>query len=409
MSGVVEIGRPGQGDSKLTRAHYVGTLGVLRKTREIGQEVMSEYTENVAALAVATAAGVPVVLWGAPGTGKTSVIESIAATNDWACETVIASVREPSDFVGLPVVDNGSVSLAPPAWAKRICDAGGGLVFLDEISTAPPATQAALLRPLTDRYVGDVRLPENTRFVLAANPPDQAADGWDLAAPLANRMVHLEWTLPASVVADGLANGFPAVEIPTVPAAAADKSVKDAMILVGGFLAARPDLVSVVPDSASDAGRAYPTPRSWEMAARLLGYARAAGASAIATQTLLIGAVGPGPAIEFSTWIDELDLPNPEDVLKNPKGFQVPDRPDHIHPIAASLLAAVTEEPTKARAAAMDAALVKMANAGYIDSVFAAASGLARLKVKGWVPSPEFVSAFVHLIAALGDLGKKAA
>ena len=58
----------------------------------------------VAALTVAVAAKVPVLLWGAPGTGKTSAIRALAAAAGLPCETVIASIREPSDFAGLPIV-----------------------------------------------------------------------------------------------------------------------------------------------------------------------------------------------------------------------------------------------------------------------------------------------------------------
>ena len=35
-------------------------------------------------------------------------------------------------------------------------------------------------------------------IVAAANPPEQASDGWDLSAPLANRFVHLDWRATAS-------------------------------------------------------------------------------------------------------------------------------------------------------------------------------------------------------------------
>jgi hypothetical protein len=37
----------------------------------------------------------------------------MAAAMGWPCETVIASIREPSDFAGLPVVVDGQVRLAP--------------------------------------------------------------------------------------------------------------------------------------------------------------------------------------------------------------------------------------------------------------------------------------------------------
>jgi hypothetical protein len=103
---------------------------------------MSEASPVVQALGVAVAARVPVLLWGAPGTGKTSAIRAMAQAMDLPCETVIASIREPSDFAGLPIVVGEQVRFAPPAWARRLADAGHGLLFLDELSTAPPAVQA---------------------------------------------------------------------------------------------------------------------------------------------------------------------------------------------------------------------------------------------------------------------------
>ena len=63
---------------------------------------MSAQNPAVEALGVAVAARVPVLLWGAPGTGKTSAIRAMAEAMDLPCETVIASIREPSDFAGLP-------------------------------------------------------------------------------------------------------------------------------------------------------------------------------------------------------------------------------------------------------------------------------------------------------------------
>src|SRR5262245_60548056 len=100
-------------------------------------------------MAHAVAARVPVLLWSAPGTGKTSAIRALADAMEWPCEVVIASIREPSDFAGLPVVAGAdhaaaSVHFAPPLWARRLAEQRRGLLFLDEISTAPPAVQAAL-------------------------------------------------------------------------------------------------------------------------------------------------------------------------------------------------------------------------------------------------------------------------
>ena len=145
---------------------------------------------SLEALSLAIAAGVPAVLWGSPGTGKSSAVMALAESAGLRCEVVIASIREPSDFSGLPIIVDGGVRFAPPEWAKNLADQGSGILFLDEISTAPPAVQAALLRVVLERVVGDLALPSNIAIVAAANPPDQAADGWDLSAPLANRFCY---------------------------------------------------------------------------------------------------------------------------------------------------------------------------------------------------------------------------
>src|SRR5579864_8642830 len=195
------------------------------------------------ALSVAVAARVPVLLWGGPGTGKSSAVRDLACAMNWPCEVVIASIREPSDFAGLPVVTNGHVRFAPPHWATRLAAAGQGILFLDEISTAPPAVQAALLRVVLERVVGDLELPTDVAVVAAANPPEQASDGWDLTAPLANRFCHIDWNADAATFAQGIAAGWPT---PPVRQLTADWAKRQSSVrgLVGAFVHARPGLLA---------------------------------------------------------------------------------------------------------------------------------------------------------------------
>ena len=170
------------------------------------------------ALTLAVAADLPVLLWGEPGIGKTAALTQLAAALDLPLTTVIASVHEPSDFSGLPVVGDDpaeqGVPMAPPDWAVRLVRAGRGLLFLDELSTAPPAVQAALLRLVLERRVGALRLPPGVRIVAAANPRSSAADGWELSPPLANRFVHLQWTHDHEVVVRGLGGTWPRATLP---------------------------------------------------------------------------------------------------------------------------------------------------------------------------------------------------
>ena len=305
---------------------------------------MSQATA-VEALGIAVAARVPVLLWGAPGTGKTSAIRAMAAAMGWPLETVIAAIREPSDFAGLPVVTAGDVHMAPPRWAQRLAAAGRGLLFLDEISTAPPAVQAALLRVVLERVVGDLDLPPDVVVVAAANPPEQAADGWDLSAPLANRFCHLNWEVEPEVFAQGLAGGFDAPVVPILPEDW-EGGIPYARGIVAAFISVRPGLAVDVPTDAARSGRGWPSPRTWDMCARLWAAAESVNASPEAITSLLTGAVGEGAGIELLMWQMEMDLPDPEKVLADPDGFELPDRGDRVHAVLSSVAAAVAANPT---------------------------------------------------------------
>src|SRR5579863_1893892 len=118
-----------------TQLHAADRLIAL--TRETDTALDSDPT--VQALALATAANLPVLLWGQPGIGKSSTLAQLASGLGLPLETVIASVHEPSDFSGLPVIGSDpatqGVAMAPPDWAVRLVRGGVGLLFLDELSS----------------------------------------------------------------------------------------------------------------------------------------------------------------------------------------------------------------------------------------------------------------------------------
>jgi MoxR-like ATPase len=359
---------------------------------------MAEQSLTVAALGVAVAARVPVLLWGAPGTGKTSAVRAMAEAAGWPCETVIASIREPADFAGLPIVGTDmQVRLAPPAWAGRLVEAGHGLLFFDEISTAPPAVQAALLRVVLERTVGDLELPEAVSVVAAANPPEQAADGWDLSAPLANRFCHLDWPLDARAVAEGFVSGWPASAPPSL-ADGWEARIPVTRSWVAAYLTVRGTAVLAVPDDAATAGRAWPSPRSWDMVARLLAAAAHTGddADERLTSELIRGCIGAGAGVEFLTWLADADLPDPEAILADPDSFVLPERGDRAYAVLSSIAAAVAAEPTGERWARGWRAFGKAASAAP-DVAAAAARTLARCRPAG-APLPAEVDLFMPLL-----------
>jgi hypothetical protein len=338
-----------------------------------------QYEATLAAVSACIAARIPFLLWGEPGAGKTAVIES-AAGSGWHVETLICSHYEPSDFAGLPIVTGDHVTLAPPGWARRVAaHEGPSLVFFDEWTTASPAVQAAALRPLTHAEVGVLRLPESVSFGAAANPADIAASGWELSAPTANRFVHLDWALPLDVYAESLVTGtWPEVDVPDLgpgyPAGLAH-----ARGLVAGFLRARGGLLSSVPRDAAGRGRGFPTPRTWDYAARLVAACEVAGFGSAVRRLLVHGVLGDATGHEFLAWLAALDLPDPEKVLADPSGVDFTGmRPDRVHVTLQGVLAAVTADPAPERWTAAMQVCVQAAGASGVDPAVPVVRSLLR-------------------------------
>lgn len=340
------------------------------------------------ALTLAVSADLPVLLWGEPGIGKTAALNQLAAALDLPLTTVIASVHEPSDFSGLPVLGDDpavqGVPMAPPDWAVRLGRAGRGLLFLDELSTAPPAVQAALLRVVLERRVGALRLPPGIRIVAAANPRASAVDGWELSPPLANRFVHLQWTYDHDVVVRGLGGTWPKAALPRLDRAKLPEAVTFARRAVCGFLTARPGLVHQLPKNETRRGGPWPSPRSWEMSLRLLAFATAAGASRDVVSLLVRGTVGDGPGLELLAHLDRMDLPDPELLLADPAAAVLPERGDLRQTVLDGVVAAVRKRPEEGRWNAAWALLVRALETGAPDLVVVPAATLAALRRDDW-------------------------
>ncbi|ARX85111.1 MULTISPECIES: AAA family ATPase [Streptomyces] len=340
------------------------------------------------ALTLAVAADLPVLLWGEPGIGKTAALTQLAASLGLPLTTVIASVHEPSDFSGLPIVGDDpaeqGVPMAPPDWAVRLVKAGRGLLFLDELSTAPPAVQAALLRLVLERRIGTLQLPPDVRIVAAANPRSSAADGWELSPPLANRFVHLQWTHDHEVVVRGLSGTWPRATLPRLDPGKLPEAVEFARRAVCELLAARPALVHRLPSNETRRGGPWPSPRSWEMTLRLIAFATAAGSSREVLALLARGTVGDGPGLELLAGIDRMDLPDPELLLADPAAAELPERGDLRQAALDGVVAAVRNRPDRARWDAAWALLVRAMETGAPDLVVVPATTLASLRQEDW-------------------------
>ena len=361
-----------------------------------GRRVRSDNQVVRDALAVAVQVGHPVLLWGSPGEGKTRLVEQTAAALGRRCEVVIGSVREATDIAGLPVRDGAGVTFVPPAWARRCVEHPASVVFFDELTTATPSVQAAMLRVVLDREVGDLRLPREVSIVAAANPPEMSAGGDDLAPPLANRFCHLDWEADAGAWVQGMLTGWTVGSPPEVPAGWKVTAVRWRALLAA-FIRARPSILRELPAAVTNQGRAWPSPRSWDVAHELAAASEAAGCPEAVTHALVAGTVGAGPAIEFLRFAAEADLPDPEELLADPSSVRADVRSDLLLAGLGGVVGAVAMRPTEARWEAAWEVLAAVCEANRADIAALAADELLALREPDWAP-PASALAFVDIL-----------
>ena len=269
--------------------------------------------------------GLPLLLHGSPGIGKSSIIESVLGGAGLYVETILASIREPQDFLGFPIPVDGVMRYAAAEWTERVSQVGSAVVNLDEINTAPPAVQAALLRLVLDGVCGDVVLPHVVRFIAAQNSTEEAAGGWDLAPPLANRFGHLDWVAPT---VDAWTDWLLDADQFEQPAKGAAATLEEAVTRAwgpawarargkaAGFLKRTPTNLFRMPDvNSPQASKAWPSPRSWEAAARTLAASEIHQLTEDERYHFMGAFIGDAVVMEFAEWETKADLPDPEELL----------------------------------------------------------------------------------------------
>lgn len=305
--------------------------------------------KHLEAISIAIQTGIPVMLWGDPGTGKSSFVNALAKSLDRHLETFIASIHDPVDLSGAIMADGDRAKYLLPDWAYRLIKAKNGILFLDELSTAPPSMQAGVLRVLLEHYVGAEPLPEGTSYICAGNPVETAAGGFELSAPLANRVCHIDWKSNSQDWVIGMLSGF---KLPNVPKLPKDWKKFEAITRgeVTSFIQNQPQMLLQVPKEESKKGLAWASPRTWDMAIKLMAGCRSVGINGDVEHALLAGSVGDDTAITFMNWRKSLDLPNPEDLIENPKKLKLSKkRPDLNFAILNSVCSAVIQNNTPQR------------------------------------------------------------
>lgn len=318
----------------------------------------------------AYAANLNLLITGYPGIGKTEMIKQIARENDAHLEIIIGATVDPTDIGGLPALspDRTTYHHAAPSFVGRILKAKErgqrSILCFDEINSAPPAVQAVCHRVILEGVVGETKLPEDTWMVAAMNPVDIATNGNTLSPPLANRFLHRNVDLDDNSWIRNFPSYWGAIKtneegFVTYPErVGAIKEVDWAVTrsLVASYVSHRggKNVLLTFPKEEHMRSSAWASPRTWDFASRALAIAYSRNKSfKNFPLDLVAGAVGDGAAHEFLTWVDNMDLPDPEKLLKDWSGYELPARADILFTTLTSVMGVVS---AKAESEKKDAA-----------------------------------------------------
>ena len=257
----------------------------------------------------------PVMIWGAPGVGKSQIILQVAEKHTVPLIDIRLSQMEPSDLRGIPFRNGEMVEWAVPAMlpdAKRHGEQG--ILFLDEITSAPPSVSAAAYQLILDRKLGQYEVPEGWAIFAAGNRQGDRGVTYTMPAPLANRFSHFDFEIHLDDwVAWAYKNG-----------------IDDRII---AFVRFRPELLFDFDPAHNPV--AFPSPRSWEFAHRALQKFEN-------SPELRLGSfqacVGPAAGIELNAFITNLDqLPDIDAIIRG-EDVKAPTEIDLQYAVASSLV-----------------------------------------------------------------------
>lgn len=258
---------------------------------------------------------IPVFVWGSPGVGKSSLIRQISSDKSMEFIDLRLSLLDPTDLRGIPFFDaaNKSAVWAKPEFLPDSNTQAYGILFLDEINSAPPTIQAAAYQLILDRKIGEYTLPANYAIVAAGNYESDRGVTYRMPTPLANRFVHLDFDLDF-----------------TEWKSWAYESKIDARII--SFLSYKPQNLFTFDSKAKE--KSFATPRSWSFVNDILN----SNLQIELLKDVIGGAVGIESSDEFMNFCKVVDkLPNIEEII-NAKSNEVPQNNSVLYALCTGIV-----------------------------------------------------------------------
>lgn len=269
-----------------------------------------------------------VMLWGAPGVGKSQAMRQLAQNiqQKTGKQVNIIDVRlilfNPVDLRGIPVANEDrtlAVWLKPKVFQMDAGEEVVNILFMDELSAASPSVQAAAYQIALDRTIGEHKLPDNCIVVAAGNRVTDKSVAYKMPKALANRLLHFE-----------VESSFLSWKKWAIAQGIHEKVI--------GFLSFRPDYLFGF-DSGND-DLAFATPRAWEMVSNVLNHICPSIETAY---PFIAGIIGTGMASEFQSWEKVWgQLPLVEEIFEG-KFYPIPKSTDALYALISSMVSYARE------------------------------------------------------------------
>jgi len=286
-----------------------------------------------------------IMLRGAPGVGKSTIVKSVAQELGIGFIDVRLAQMERVDFAGLPSVKDGMTEWNVPSFWPRDMKSKG-IILLDEITSAPSDCQVAAYSVVLDRRIPNSNyvLPNGWLIVAAGNRTCDRAVVKTMSSALANRFVHFEVE----------ANSEDWVKW------AVCNEINPAVI---GFINYRPNLLFKMEGQNLEQG--WPSPRSWE---RVSNCIKMFNGSTELLRKVVYGLIGNGVGLEFMEFFKmSSEFDSILEVMTNPKAdFELPDKADRRYAVASAVVYhlwnGTDDKDTETRINGFYKVLVKMPN-----------------------------------------------
>lgn len=241
------------------------------------------------ALDVVRGAGLPVLLSGPHGIGKSQYLEAWARARGCDAYVLDLSLLEATDLTGLPYLADGRTRFAPPATLPPSDAARPCVLVLEELNRCDRSVRQPCLQLLTTRRLNDYRLPDGCFLAACVNPENAGYEVDTLDPALASRFVTLK--------------------------VAPDREAWTAWAKEHGV---HPSVVRFVSNFSQAFERA--PPRAWEQAGRILATGLCLGRSPATLEPLLAAVLQPMTARALVLELPE-QMPDilPESLLRAPR------------------------------------------------------------------------------------------